>query len=211
MPVESMIWGIMYFSINIYRQKFLDASRKKYNWPFLVVQWLRIHLPMQGIWVRSLVQEDSICWGATKPTDHNCWAQKLQLLKPMHREPALPNPRSHGNASQLESDLLLAATRESLSTAMKKDPVRPKINNFFKKKYKQGSSLSLSRRKMNQNLHCISFIGCSVHGTYQARILEWIAISFSRGSSQPRDRTCVSYISCNDRRILYQLSHWGKP
>ena len=31
--------------------------------------------------------------------------------------------------------------------------------------------------------------GSSVHGILQARILEWVAISFSRGSSQPRDRT----------------------
>ena len=35
----------------------------------------------------------------------------------------------------------------------------------------------------------------SVHGILQARILEWVAISFSRGSSQPRDRTQVSWIS----------------
>ena len=34
----------------------------------------------------------------------------------------------------------------------------------------------------------------SVHGILQARILEWVAISFSRGSSQPRDRTRVSCI-----------------
>ena len=34
--------------------------------------------------------------------------------------------------------------------------------------------------------------GSSVHGIFQARILEWVAISFSRGSSQPRDRTRVS-------------------
>ena len=31
----------------------------------------------------------------------------------------------------------------------------------------------------------------SVHGIFQARILEWVAISSSRGSSQPRDRTCI--------------------
>ena len=36
--------------------------------------------------------------------------------------------------------------------------------------------------------------GSSVHGILQARILEWVAISFSRGSSQPRDRTCGSCI-----------------
>ena len=37
--------------------------------------------------------------------------------------------------------------------------------------------------------------GCSVHGIFQARILEWVVIPFSRGSSWPRDRTQVSYIA----------------
>ena len=45
-----------------------------------------------------------------------------------------------------------------------------------------------------------SLPGCSVHGISQARILEWVAISSSNGSSQPRDQTCVSCIS---RQILY--------
>ena len=36
--------------------------------------------------------------------------------------------------------------------------------------------------------------GSSVHGILQARILEWVAIPFSRGSSQPRDQTGVSQI-----------------
>ena len=35
----------------------------------------------------------------------------------------------------------------------------------------------------------------TVHGILQARILEWVAVSFSRGSSQPRDQTQVSRIS----------------
>ena len=34
----------------------------------------------------------------------------------------------------------------------------------------------------------------AVHGILQARIVEWVAFSFSRGSSQPRDRTQVSHI-----------------
>ena len=34
----------------------------------------------------------------------------------------------------------------------------------------------------------------SVHGIFQARVLEWVAIAFSRGSSQPKDRTQVSCI-----------------
>ena len=39
-----------------------------------------------------------------------------------------------------------------------------------------------------------SLPGSSLHGILQARVLEWVAISFSRGSSQPRDRTQVSRI-----------------
>ena len=34
---------------------------------------------------------------------------------------------------------------------------------------------------------------CRVHGILQARILEWVAFPYSRGSSQPRDRTQVSH------------------
>ena len=40
-----------------------------------------------------------------------------------------------------------------------------------------------------------SLPGSSVHGIFQARVLELVAISFSRGSSQPRDRTRVSCIA----------------
>ena len=49
----------------------------------------------------------------------------------------------------------------------------------------------------------------SVHGILQARILEWVAIPSSRGSSQPRDQTQVSYVSCTGKRILYHQHHLG--
>ena len=45
--------------------------------------------------------------------------------------------------------------------------------------------------------------GCSVHRILQARILEWVAISFSRGSSQPRDQTRVSRVA--DVSLLSEL------
>ena len=45
----------------------------------------------------------------------------------------------------------------------------------------------------------------SVHVSFQARILDWAAISFSRGSSQPRDQT---YVSCVSRWILYHCTAW---
>ena len=43
--------------------------------------------------------------------------------------------------------------------------------------------------------------GSSVHGILQARILGWIAMPSSKGSSWPRDRTQVSHVSCIGRRI----------
>ena len=48
----------------------------------------------------------------------------------------------------------------------------------------------------------------SVQGIFQARVLEWVAISFSTGSSPPRDRTQVS---CIVSKALYHLSHQGSP
>ena len=49
--------------------------------------------------------------------------------------------------------------------------------------------------------------GSSVHGIFQARILEWVAISLFRGSSWPRDWTQFSHIAGR----LYRLSHKGIP
>ena len=66
---------------------------------------------------------------------------------------------------------------------------------------KLGSSLrgcqktQLSQRAVESDSVDCSLPGLSVHGILQARILEWIAIPFSRGSSKPRDRTRVSYIA----------------
>ena len=48
-----------------------------------------------------------------------------------------------------------------------------------------------------------SLPGSPVHRISQVRILEWVVISFSRGSSQPRDGT---WVACIGRRIIY---HWA--
>ena len=50
--------------------------------------------------------------------------------------------------------------------------------------------------------------GSSVYGVFQARILKWVAISFSSGSSRPRDQTWVSCISQPGRHILYHYIAW---
>ena len=49
-------------------------------------------------------------------------------------------------------------------------------------------------------LHLILLLGPWV---LQARILEWVAMPSSRGSSQPRNQSCVSYVSCTGRQALY--------
>ena len=53
-----------------------------------------------------------------------------------------------------------------------------------------------------------SLPGSSVHGILQSRILEWVAMPFSRGSSGPRDWIQVSHIA---GRFFYGLSYPGSP
>ena len=51
--------------------------------------------------------------------------------------------------------------------------------------------------------------GSSVREILQSRILEWVAMPFSRGSSRPRDWSCVSYVSRMGRWVLYHYHHLG--
>ena len=59
--------------------------------------------------------------------------------------------------------------------------------------------------------HCdpmdCSPLGFSVHGIFQAIILEWVAISSSKGSFQPRNHTHVSYISCIAGTFFDHMAH----
>ena len=80
--------------------------------------------------------------------------------------------------------------------------------------YKWGQNLKvLSVRKMvSFRILCgpmdCSPPGFSVLGILQARILEWVPISSSRGSSWSRNWTCVPCISCIGRRFLYHGTTW---
>ena len=121
-----------------------------------VAQRLRIHLPMQATQVRSLVQEDPICHGATKPmrhnywdcslepASHNYWARVPQLLKPACLEPVLRNRRSQRNEKPThcnEEWPPLAATRESPTQQQRPNTAKNKyINKNLKKKKGNSSS-----------------------------------------------------------------------
>ena len=67
------------------------------------MQWLRIHLPMQGTQVQTLVREDPTCRGKTKPVRHNYWAREPQQEKHTATKSGPP----------------LSTTRENLCVAMK--------------------------------------------------------------------------------------------
>ena len=57
-----------------------------------------------------------------------------------------------------------------------------------------------------------SLPGSSIHGILQVRTLEWVAMPSSRGFSQPRDWTCVSYVYCIDWQAgSLPLAPPGKP
>ena len=73
--------------------------------------------------------------------------------------------------------------------------------NFFPYTYTFNQGYKESESKATQScltlwdpMDC-SLLGSSVHGIFQARVLEWVAISVSRGSSRPKDRTQVSRIA----------------
>ena len=97
---------------------------KDIAWVFLVALWIGICLRMQGTQVRSLVQEDSTCLGATKPVRHNYWACVLQLLKPVCLEPVLCNTGSHCDEKPVHHD----DSKSQSPRCSNKDPVLPKIN-----------------------------------------------------------------------------------
>ena len=75
----------------------------------LVVQWLRICLPMQGTRVRALVWEDHTCRGATRPVSHNYWACTSGACAPQQERPRQWGPctamKSGPRSPQLEKAL----------------------------------------------------------------------------------------------------------
>ena len=107
-----------------------------------MVQWLRIHLPMQGTRVRALVREDPTCCRATKPMTPQLLslrsrAREPQLLKPAYLEPVLRNKRSHRHekpAHRNEEQPPLTITRESLCAATKTQHGQKKFKKKKKKK-----------------------------------------------------------------------------
>ena len=91
-----------------------------------------------------------------------------------------------------------------LRTLMKKTNASY-IKTFYTSKSESESEVTQSCPTLFDPMDC-SLRGSSIHGIFQARVLECLAISLSRGSSLPRDWTPVSSI---ENRQFYHLSHQG--
>ena len=118
---------------------------------YLVIQWIRICLPVPGLWVRSLSQEDSTCHGASKAhmpqlLESTCSrAQEPQLLKPEHLEPVLCNKGSHCNNKPIHCNqgvAPLVAIRESPCASVKAQ-CNQQINKNFKHTFMVSKDLGL--------------------------------------------------------------------
>ena len=66
-----------------------------------------------------------------------------------------------------------------------------------------GYSQSLSRVRLFGTPWIVACQAPLSMGILQAKILKWVAMPTSRESFQPRDQTCVSYVSCMGRQVLY--------
>ena len=122
------------------------------------------------------------------------WTVNFQIFKLVlekAEEPESKLPKSVGLSKKPES-----SRKTSISALL----TMPKPLTVFSSV--QFSSVAQSCPTLCDPMDC-SPQGSSVHGILQARIPEWVAISFCRGSSQTRDQTQVS---CIGRWILY---HWA--
>ena len=121
-------------------------------WGSLVIQWLRINLPMQETRVWSLVQEDPTCHRATKlmshnywtcaldPASRNYWAHVPQLLKPSCPRSSAPQQEKppQWEAWALQWRVAPTCHNQRKSVLCNKNPAKP-INRqiLFKKKIRE--------------------------------------------------------------------------
>ena len=108
------------------------------------------------------------------------------------------------------------------------------LRNLYEYKLRRSFSIMTGSKRMPRLIHHPDFIsicyvlcrlkcptfyysmdcslpGSSVHRILWARILEWVAMPSSRGSSWPRDWNHVSYVTCTGRWVLYHWHHLRNP
>ena len=107
-----------------------------------------------------------------------------------------------GNNKPCNGSVICLHVENSLNTSV----VNREVIKCLSKIPRDNGACVLSPSVLSDSLD--SLLDSSVHGVFQVRILEWVAISHSRGSSLSRDQTCVSCIS---RWILCHCATWEVP
>ena len=112
-------------------------------WSSLVVQWLRICLPMQGTWVWFLVRNSTCCGAHVPQILVPCpGAWELQLLRPEHLEPVPHSKGGHPNERSTHATKIAPAwLNYGKPTCSNEDPDQPKINKQTNKKVWQCFSI----------------------------------------------------------------------
>ena len=120
-------------------------------------------------------------------SDSQHWNQTDYILSSQRRRSSIQSAKPRlGADCGSDNELLIAKFRLKLKKVGKS--TRP-----FKMKESE-SELAQSCLTLCNPMDC-SLPGFSIHWIFQARVLEWLAIAFSRGSSWPRDQTQVSHIA----------------
>ena len=127
----SQVYTLDSHKLNIH----MYSTHRKKKGTSLVVQWLRICLPIQGTQVQFLIQEDPAHHGATKHVHPNYWARTLEHASHNYMKPTCPRastpqpekpPKWEVHAPQWRIDPAHCNKRKPRSS--NEDPVRPKIN-----------------------------------------------------------------------------------
>ena len=135
---------------------------------------------MQETWVQSLGQEDALEEGMAAPLQYSC----------------LENPMDRGTCWAMIYRVTRNWTQlKQFSThILKLQRIKSKQVTFLARNVKR----PLKRGEVKVMQACLTLynpMDCIVHGILQARILEWVAFPFPKGSSQPRDQTQASHIA----------------
>ena len=165
-----------------------------------------IYKPMDGCFGR---ESKSISWvgvcssrrllvrmltGAATAENSMQFSQRLKIELPY--DTAIPllgiyleKPKTH-----IQKDTCTPMFTAALFTVVNiwKQPKCPSKDKWMKKMWYIYIYICESHSVMSNSLRPMDYI---VHGILQARILEWVAVPFFRGSSQPRDQTKVSHIA----------------
>ena len=130
----------------------------------------------------------------------NPWVRKIPWRRAWQHTPVLLPGESHGQRNLAGFSTQSRIKQDMIKVTQHSHPDYSNPRKIF-------SSVTQLYLTLCNPMAC-SLLASSVLGVFQARVLAWIAISFSRVSSQPRNRT-PGLLHC--RQTLYRLHHHGSP